>query len=198
MTHDYQGLLCSELSFKLADGDQLAFEELYIRYSKKLLRYIKPFVNNSKDEAEEILQELFLKVWIHRKKVSKASNFEAYLFRMAKNELLNRYARVSRYQKLIEVRKIVTIDSETSLDKMIYSEYLEYANRIIDQLSPQRKTIFKMRTEEDMSIAEIARELNITSSAVKKQLYEARDFVKVKLSHKNGFLIPLLTFFFVL
>ena len=198
MGDGYQDLNISELLFKISIDDKDAFEQIYKIYVARLMNYIKPFVKNSQEETEEILQELFLKVWIHRKKVSKASNLQAYLFRMAKHELINRHVREVRYNALLDKKDKTLVDTDTSLEKIIYKEYLQFAENAIEGLSPQRKTIFKMRTQNDMSISEIAGKLNITSTAVKKQLYEARDIVKDQLSHKTGLPLSLIALFLIL
>ncbi len=195
MGDGYQDLDTSDLLFKISNDDREAFEQIYRNYVGKLMNYIKPFVKNSQEEAEEILQELFLKVWVHRKKVSKANNLQAYLIRMAKNELINRHAREVRYHALIDLENQTMDDRDTSLEKLVYKEYLHCAEKAIEDLSPQRKLIFKMRTQNDMSISEIASELNITSTAVKKQLYEARDMVKDQLTHNTGWPISLIALF---
>src|SRR5690606_16476935 len=102
MGDGYQDLNTSELLFKISNDDREAFEQIYRMYVGRLMSYIKPFVRNSQEEAEEVLQELFLKVWVHRMKVSKASNLQAYLLKMAKHELINRHIREVRYNALID------------------------------------------------------------------------------------------------
>src|SRR5690606_27488450 len=99
---------------KISNDDREAFEQIYRLYVGRLMSYIKPFVKNSQEEAEEVLQELFLKVWIHRKKVSKASNLQAYLLRMAKHELINRHVREVRYSALIDKKDKTLVDADTS------------------------------------------------------------------------------------
>lgn len=198
MGDGYQDLDTSELLFKISIDDKEAFEQIYRLYVGRLMSYIKPFVKNSQEETEEILQELFLKVWVHRTKVSKASNLQAYLLRMAKHELINRHVREVRYHALIDSKDKTADDRDTSLEKIVYKEYLQYAERAIEDLSPQRKKIFKMRTQNDMSISEIASKLNITSTAVKKQLYEARDSVKDQLSQNTGWPLSLIALFLML
>lgn len=180
MGNNYQHINVSELLFRISIDDREAFEQIYRIYVGQLACYIRPFVKNSQQETEEILQELFLKVWVHRKKVAKASNLKAYLFKMTKHELINRHVRVVRYDTLLdtEAKTSVEADTNTSLEKIVFKEYLHHAESVIEGLSPQRKAIFKMRTQDDMSILEIANKLNITTTAVKKQLYEARDIVK--------------------
>jgi RNA polymerase sigma-70 factor (ECF subfamily) len=197
MGDGYQDLNISELLFKISIDDKEAFEQIYRIYVGRLMNYIKPFVKNSQEETEEILQELFLKVWVHRIKVSKANNLQAYLLRMAKHELINRHVREVRYNALIDSKDETIDDRDTGLEKLVYKEYLQYAERAIEDLSPQRKTIFKMRTQKDMSISEIATKLNITSAAVKKQLYEARDTVKNQLNQNTGWPFMLLAMFLI-
>lgn len=179
---------------RVAVGDKKAYKLLYNYYSPNLIRYILTFVKNSKEDAEEIVQDLFLKIWIKKETLININSFEAYLFRMAKNELINRHVRQTKLNEIVQLKSVNDLtETESVHEKVVYDEYLEAAQLAIEQLSPQRRKIFEMRTQMDMPIEDIAVELNITKSAVKKQLYEAIHFMKNQLHHVIGW--PLIVFF---
>src|SRR5690606_20151033 len=129
MGNNYQDKNVSELLFRISIDDKEAFKHIYLLYVSQLMSYIKPFVKNSQEETEEVLQELFLKVWIHRKKVSKANNLRAYLFRMAKHELINRHVRARKYHNILdaEAKLSAGVDIETGLEKLVFKENLHRA-----------------------------------------------------------------------
>jgi RNA polymerase sigma factor (sigma-70 family) len=126
-------------------------------------------------------------------------SFEAYLFKMAKNQLIDVRKREQCLQKIMGQlgHQEKLIDSPLD-NNLIYSEYLNSAQAAISSLTPQRKKIFDMRTQQDMTIDEISGSLNITRSAVKKQLYEAIHLIKQHLHYHTGWplLYILLTHFF--
>src|SRR5690606_16779555 len=127
-----------------------------------------------------------LKIWIKKELLEKVNSFESYLFRMAKNELINRHIRQNKFDEIIQLKKLENAATESVHEKVVYDEYLEAARLAISRLSPQRRKIFEMKTQMDMPIEEIATELNITKSAVKKQLYEAIHFMRKQLQHEIG------------
>ena len=172
-------------------GDREAYAKLYAFYVPKLYRFIYPFANQSKEDTEEVLQEVFLKIWIRKETLVDLRSFESYLFRMAKNQLTDHRKRnLSRQNLVIRLMPECETENATAHDNMVYTEYIQAAKEAVYQLTPQRRKIFEMRTQQDMAIDEIAAKLNITRSAVKKQLYEAILFIKTYLKYHTGW--PLL------
>lgn len=111
---------------------------------------------------------------------------------MAKNRLFD-------LQKQRQARRTMKANiptygiSPSADDDLVYDEYYESAMAIIEELSPQRKRIFLMRTQTEISITEIVEALKISKSAVKKQLYEAISMVKTQLNQDHGW--PLMWWF---
>ena len=183
---------------RVAKGDHEAYKLLYCHYAPYLMNYLLALVQNSKEDAEEVLQTVFLKIWIKRALLKDIKSFESYVFRMAKNELITLRQRQNKLKEIIQLKDRSDFETSSVHEKVIYDEYLEAARFAIDRLSPQRRRIFEMRTEMDMSIDQIANELDITKSAVKKQLYEAIRFMKTQLEHQIGSTYVLLLLFFLL
>ncbi|WP_316821680.1 RNA polymerase sigma factor [Pedobacter gandavensis] len=186
-----------DLLEKVASGDWEAFAALYNTYVPKLYRFIYPFANQNKEDTEEVIQDVFLKVWMRKEKIAELRSFESYLFKMAKNQLLDQRGRQSSQLRLINMVGNDACQELASVhDQLVYEEYYKIAKQALQDLSPQRRRIFDMRMEEEMSIDEIAKALNISSSAVKKQLYEAIHTIKKELRHKTGW--PLLCWFILI
>ena len=175
----------------VASGDRNAYAQIYTFYTPLIYRFIYPFTNHSKEDTEEIVQDIFLKIWMRRETLVGLKSFDAYLFKMAKHQLIDARKRDQCLQKIIG--KLSCQDEPVSppIDNdLIYSEYLNSAKEAIGSLTPQRRKIFEMRTQQDMSIDEISASLNITRSAVKKQLYEAINAIKQHLNYHTSW--PLL------
>lgn len=178
---------CSEFSLleRIANGDKEAFTFLYSKYASSLYTFILPFVRHSKPEAEEVIQEVFMKLWHRREKVIHIRSVESYLFRMAKNKLFDLH---KQRQARIQVNGGLDIEERhnSAHEDFVFEEYYESAQEIIERLTPQRKRIFLMRTQKEMPIADIALSLKISQSAVKKQLYESIRMVKQQLYNEHG------------
>jgi RNA polymerase sigma factor (sigma-70 family) len=164
---------------QVANGDSNAYAQLYAFYTPLIYRFIYPFTDRSKENTEEIIQDVFLKVWMRKETLIGLRSFESYLFKMAKNQLIDVRKREQCLKKITAQFNLREEPSVSPLyDDLIYTEYISSAQLAIDQLTPQRRRIFELRTQQDMTIDEISDSLHITRSAVKKQLYEAINFIK--------------------
>ena len=169
----------------VATGNRQAFTKLYTSYLNVLYRYIFLFTK-SKEESEEILQDIFIKIWANREKLSEIDSFKNYLFRFAKNKLLDkvRHSQI-RLRVLSEIKRTKNISEATTSDQCAYREYYKVVQQAIEKLPPKRKLIFRLNIENGLSQDEIARELNISKSVVQKQIYSASHFVREYL-FKHG------------
>lgn len=187
-----------ELLKRIADDDRAAFTILYSHHLNNLYRYIYLFTK-SKDTSEEIIQNVFIKIWERRETLGSITSFKAYLYRSAKNLLLDE---VRKNQVKTKVFFTLKPDSEESYEesdaKIIYDQYYQIAQDAINLLPKKRKQIVELRTNEDLTLDEIAEKLSISKCVVKKQLYTGMHFIRDYL-HKHAELtpafIPLLNFF---
>ncbi|HWK07432.1 MAG TPA: RNA polymerase sigma-70 factor [Puia sp.] len=174
-----------ELLLLASGGDRIAFTRLYAQYLDHLYKYIFLFTK-SPETSEEIIQEVFISIWEHRERLAQVNSFQSYLFRAARNKAVD-YTR----RRQVEERVLAGYLSEkketpeTPGEAFDYKAYYHLVQEAIDKLPPRRQMIFRMNTEKGLSHDEIARELDISKSAVKNQLYEAYDFVRGYLS-QNG------------
>ncbi|ASZ09901.1 sigma-70 family RNA polymerase sigma factor [Chitinophaga pendula] len=169
-----------------AQGDRQAYASIYTHYYSSLYRFLF-FINQSPEDTEEIIQDVFLKVWEKRTQLPNILSFEDYLFRMAKNKWFDIAKNKQTKRKALN---IATSRQPTSVNATehdtIYKEYYQIAINAIGQLSDKKKKILRMRTQENMSLDEIASSLNISRSAVKKQLYASITFIKEHLRRYAG------------
>jgi len=183
---------------RCAEGDRAAFTTLYTFYAPLLYKAVYPLTNKSKEESEEIIQDLFLKLWEKREKMLTIQSLRPFIFRMARNRVMDWYRKTVRTSNRDHFYSEASEESAASLaDELLFDEYHTIALEAIAKLSPRRREIFNLRHEKDLSLVEIAAELNISLSAVKKQLYEATDFIKEYLRDRGDWLVilPFLFFF---
>lgn len=166
-------------------GDRDAFTLLYSWYYKPLYRHIFLFLR-SKEASEEILQNLFVKVWENRESLHTVRDLKPYLYRMAKNMLLNHLRNTTTERRVLQMHSGAASAAENTVSDHIDSkDYRKLLQEAIAQLTDKRKEIFLMRMEENLSLDEIAGKLSISKNVVKKQLYSAiasiRDYI-----HRQG------------
>jgi len=163
---------------KLASaGDRRAFSALYTQYIHQLYQYVFS-ICNCKESSEEIVQDLFLKLWENKESLIYVTSFKSYLYRASKNLLLNQLKRKKAESQYITNLEMANQTTEDSSDNLIYKDYERIASHAIGLLPERRKLIFKMRLDENLSLIEIATRLSISKSVVKKQLYSGISFVR--------------------
>ncbi len=163
----------SALARRVAKGDEQAFKQLFLAYKDKLysfsLRYTRSAVL-----AEELVQEAFMKIWQNREKLDEGQCFGAYLFRIARNQLLNHLKRTACEASCKKNIALSADRSSNPTDHFIISqEYEKIARQAVQHLPPQRQEIFKMSRLEGLSHEEIAQTLNISPHTVKGQMHKA-------------------------
>lgn len=161
-----------EWIYALKDGNLWAFNELFDRYGKRLHRFAIAYLKST-ENAEEIVQDVFLKIWNNRKDLSPDKSFESYLFTIAKNGILNTI-RKSKSQQAYLNFTILHPGKDVLLDEELDFNELERAySNAVDQLSPRRKEIFLLSRVHSLSNAEIAERMNISSKTVENQMTSA-------------------------
>jgi RNA polymerase sigma-70 factor (family 1) len=169
------------LILRIIEGDRTAFSVLYSRYLHILYRYVYLFTK-SKETSEDVVHNVFIKIWEHRTSLNTINCFKAYLYHCAKNLLLDE---IRRNQARERVLSLITDGKEEIAEELesniIYGEYYQIAQDAINLLPERRKLIVEMRTKEDLSLDEIAQKLHISKFVVKKQLYTGLHFIKAHL-----------------
>ena len=181
---------------RLISGDKTVVNELYETYSTKLYHFAFGYLKSEPD-ALDIVQEVFISLWNNRKKLSKDSNLNAYLFSVAKNTVISVFRKkISEKQYLEELKdKVVTngVDTESKVNYDILSEKIK---ELVDQLPPQRKKIYILSKEEGYSNKAVAEELGISVKTVEDHLSKATKFLRKNLS-EYGFIALLFIELFV-
>ncbi|MES2826671.1 MAG: RNA polymerase sigma-70 factor [Bacteroidota bacterium] len=169
-----------------AAGDRDAYAKLYQFYLPKLYQYLYGIIR-SKEDTEEILQDIFLKLWENKESLSEIKNLNSYLFKIARNRLMNLYDHQKVRRKAIDyIGRDGEAAGDNAEDGLIYRQYKEIVQRALEQLPPKRRQVFEMSTQQELSHEQIAEALQISKSMVKKQLTAANRHVKEYLHIHAG------------
>lgn len=181
-----------ELFLRVAEGDEIAFAELLKKIIPNLQAIIFKIAKDD-DAVREILQEAFIRIWIHREKLPQLENPLAWLKRVALNETftwLNKNA--FRARIFAELHEGLDISIDNPVDNISLHETQKILNRAIDLLPPQRKRIYLLSRKEGMRPGEIARELELSDGYVKNALSLALGSLREKLKKAGKILSHIL------
>lgn len=173
-----------ELLKLLKDGDMTAFDIIYKKYSRRLYGFVFRYVKQEAD-TEEIVQEVFIKIWKSHDKLNIYSSFESFLFTIAHNATVNLLKKRAIEHKYVEhVKSLQRIDETYELtDEIHYKELMHKFHGLLNELSPRQKEIFQLSREDGLSHKEIAGKLGISANTVKNHLVTTLSFLKNKLDN---------------
>lgn len=184
-----------ELLEQLSTSDEKSFKLLFDNYNPRLLHYISRFTK-CKEMAEELVLDVFMKIWTGRNIMNQVENFNAFLFKIARNKSIDFLRSTAKDPKLKELlwQEIQLSSCEKSDDPLLLHEFEEKVREVIFLLSPQRQKVFNLSRDQDLTHDQIARMLNISKSTVNIHLVESRKFIRLHLSKSID--ISCLIFFF--
>ena len=170
-----------ELLSLLKQGDETAFHKIFHHYEKKLYYFIFSFTK-SHFASEDLVQDVFIKIWNNRDSIDLNCSFDAFLFTIAKNLTYNHLRKLSNQTTLKnEVWKNLQQYQEQTEDSVLLSEYEEILESILEDLPIRKKNIFVLSKRQGKSNQEIAEILNITEKTVKNHLWKTLQFIKNRL-----------------
>lgn len=158
---------------RIKQDDQKALELLHERYYQPLCNFALTFLKDV-DDTEEVVSDVFLAIWLKRDSLSIKSSIKSYLFTAVKNQSINFLnAQKNRFEEIDLLTKSEGCSNDHADKHLIYSETLTWIELIIEQLPPQRRTIFRLNRMEGMKYKEIADLMSISIHTVQKQMTEA-------------------------
>jgi len=170
----------------LIRGDRECFSTIYDLFKNKIYFYALR-ITKSEHFAEEIVQEVFIKVWIHRDRINPELSFSSFVFKIAHNHSINvlkKHAYEIKASRSIEFKNS-TPPTETE-DQFVYQEYMTIVAEAVNSLPPRRKSIFNLSRNVGLGHDQIAEELGISKNTVKSQMVKASKFVKEYLAVRTG------------
>lgn len=161
-----------ELQIRIARDDETAFTQLYLHFGKKLILFAVSLVR-SKEIAEELVEDVFVKLWANRHGISRIENLTVYLYVAVKNKALNALSQKAKALVAAPFDYLDTTIDEFAADPydlMITSEMMTRMLQVIETLPPRCKMIFKLIREDGLKYKEVAEILNISVNTIDVQM----------------------------
>lgn len=178
---------------ELSKDKESSLEELFNYYYPRLFNFSKSFLK-IEDGIDDILQEVFVKIWQKRKSIKNSDTFNSYIFTITRNLLLNELrSRLNNQNIKEEVRKLSVASEFSLLEQIEYKDLKEKIDNIVNELPKRQKEIFVLSRTEGLSHKEIAEKLKISTKTVEYHITLSVRFVRDKL--KGLGLVSLLYFY---
>ena len=162
----------------LKRSDHECFQNLFAKYSQPLYRFSLSYLKST-DAAEDVVQEVFMKIWRKRKEIDTTKSFQSYLFTIALNVIRKQFNKLSESNRLKHDLLISFAENKESFDeKDDFREMVDKLAEMIQQMPEKRREIFRMKKLEGKSQKEIAEKFNITTKTVEYHITEAMKFLK--------------------
>jgi RNA polymerase sigma-70 factor (ECF subfamily) len=180
------------LSKRIRSGDEQAYELLFRKFYIRLCRFANKFLNDP-EEAKEVVQEVFTKIWEGRKEIDPDVSLNAYLFKITQNISINKLRRKKVESKYIEIYKLVYIDHMeiTPHDSLLANELNNSISAAMCKIPAKCKRIFELSRGEGLKYKEIAIALNISVKTVETQMSKALNILRLELKDYIKILIIL-------
>jgi RNA polymerase sigma-70 factor (family 1) len=176
----------------LKKGDPLSFDKIFKRYNKKVYYFALSYLRN-KEEAEDIVQEVFLNLWRFRSQINEYKDFSKYLFKITYNLTCKKFRKQESDKRILdEVLKNMPSEDDSTKIEIEYNGLVETTNNLIGKLPSRMKSILVLSIEEHLSPDEIALKLGISRKTVENYLSVARSSLRKSLS--EGGVISVLFF----
>jgi RNA polymerase sigma-70 factor (ECF subfamily) len=173
-----------KLVARLKTGDDRAFEKLFKKYNQKLCNFCMKMLR-SKTDAEGIVQNTFMKIWETRHLLNENLPFSSYVYKIARNKVLNEMRKQINQRYYIEYLLEYTEMLEDTTEKnILFSELEKTIHHLISLLPDRRREIFLLSRDEGLTYKEIADKLDISENTVDTQIRKVLDFFRQSLREK--------------
>lgn len=186
---DFSSLSDNDLIIEARNGNNSAFSILVYRYDKEVLSVAAQYFQSS-DDAKDIYQEVFIRVYKGLNKFEFRSEFSTWLFRITTNVCLIHKAKYKKMQKVsisqddeeeIPKLEIKSSEDEEPDKQLLKSETKGKVHSAIDSLAPKQKMAFLLKHIHEYKIKDIAKIMECSEGTVKKYLFLATDKLRIKL-----------------
>jgi RNA polymerase sigma-70 factor (family 1) len=168
-----------ELLAQVSTGNEGSFKVLFNTYNDRLFQYIFSIIK-SKQVAEEIVMDVFLKIWLGKDLIAQIENFDSFLFRIAHNKAIDFLRAVARdplFKDLLWYQ--IQISANETADAVVLRKEFECKLReAIALLSVQKRKVYQLSREENMNHEQIARQLGLSKNTVNNHIVEAQRFIR--------------------
>lgn len=172
------------LALRIKLGDEQAFELLFRKYYIRLCSFTNKFIHDP-EEAEDIVEEVFIKIWENRKEINPEESLISYMFKIAQNKSLNILRKKKAESKYIEIFKLIYIDNKdfSGFETFLSKELEKNIEIAINKIPPKCKRVFELSRSEGLKYSQIAEELNISIKTVEVHMSKALNILRIELKN---------------
>ena len=182
MTKDKEYIIDETLVERFTKGDMKAFDDIYSAFNHKLQKFVFSLVKTETD-TEDLVHEVFVKVWDNKEKLKNHTSFDTYLFTIAYNTTISFLRNKAKNTQYIEYVKSVQIEVDESdfTEEINRDEINKKLNLLVEGMPSRQREVFKMKHFENYSYKEIAEALNISVNTVENHIVKAHKYLKENL-----------------
>jgi len=163
---------------RIRQHDKDAFRSLYNRYNKKIYFFALKYLKNNV-EAEELVQSVFINVWVSRESLDQAYGIRSYIYKAAVNYIYNHLKKMAIRARFVESEILKgEIYSNHTYEQVFFHDLEKTINTFVDSLPGQQQQIFRLSRYEGLTHKEIAEKLNLSVRTVENQMYRALKLLK--------------------
>jgi RNA polymerase sigma-70 factor (family 1) len=179
-----------EIIRRLKMDEKSALDDLFHHYYPRLFSFSKSILK-IETGIDDILQEVFIKIWFYRQKITSSATFNAFIYTVTKNEILNLIRTKIKDQAFRDKLFLLSVAEEYQPDTQLeYEEIKSVIDKIVSELPAKRQEVFVLSRTEGLSCKEIAQRLNISEKTVEDHI--THSIRKIKFSLKELGILPLL------
>ena len=165
----------------LKEGDFEAFDRLFWCYNQRLYHFALSILKNNED-ARDVVQEAFLRIWKNRENLDEQSSLQSFLFTISYNIIVDTMRKKVSDRNFRDYLQKNAIDKESQVEKEVeFNELRTIFNNAVEELPLERKKIYKLHRFEDMKYEEIADQLNLSVNTVRSQMYKAISYLRKRI-----------------
>ena len=171
---------------RISEGDEKAFTEIYARFKPALYRLVFNILKSS-DLSSDTCQEVFIKIWEDRQKLTEVHSFKNYLLVAGKNYSLNVLKKMASDEKGLSGFVKQYSEAHNGIeDKFQSDEYNYFLKTIINTLTPQSKKVFELCRQQGLSYDEAAEKMGVSRSLIKKHMVRSMKIMRVAVQRDLG------------
>ncbi|WP_254527608.1 MULTISPECIES: RNA polymerase sigma factor [unclassified Sphingobacterium] len=160
----------TEILCSVADGSEKSFLLIYNKYREGVCNFVLKYVK-SKELAEDISQEIFLKIWEKRENLRSVENFKNYIITISKNHTLNQLRKISNTTIAFQyLMKSISIQDTSTNDELQLKEYHCFIRKEFEKLPAKSQQIYNLCKEQELTYDEVAKVMGFSRHAVKKHM----------------------------
>ncbi len=181
---------------QLISDDKTALEQLFNYFYPRLYNFSRAFLK-LEEGIDDILQEVFLKIWVNRRNIKSADTFNSYIFTITRNLLLNELrSRLNEQKTRDKILKLSVAEEFLLSEQIEYQEMKEKVDQMVATLPERQREVFLLSRKEGLSYKEIATKLDIAEKTVEYHISQAIGVIKKKMRDMG--LLGMLYFYFFL